>query len=394
MSTSMARPRTTIGTSGTITVVAQVCDESGRWVTAPAGTKPQRYRARTKYRDRDGKLRDVERFDSTKAKAEQKLKAALVERQAPSTGGAGLTSNSTLGTAVAHWLEQQARPESDLSQNSLDQYRGTVKRYVTGSRVENLTLREVNRVAVLEDWLQSVADEHGAGSAKSARSVVSGVLSMAVRYDLLDTNAIREVRPAKAKKRRGVKQDKERALTRKERDAVLAAADEHESEHHLDVADVVWWMAGTGVRIGEALGQQWDDVSLADGTVLVRGTKTESSTRVLTLPPWLAERMRGRAARTGTSGHVFASPGRWGVPDTTKPRDRRNLYREMRAIFDAAGCDWATSHTLRRTVASLIEQSGGGIELAARVLGHSNPAMTASVYLNRKADTSAAAEYL
>lgn len=41
----------------------------------------------------------------------------------------------------------------------------------------------------------------------------------------------------------------------------------------------------TGVRRGEALSLQWEDVNLSAGTVLIRGTKTASSYRVITLSP-------------------------------------------------------------------------------------------------------------
>lgn len=82
----MARPRSDIGTFGKITLVGQV--RSGdRFVTAPTGTKPTRYRARAKYRDPDGKLRDVERYAPTKTRAEAELKRALKERRAPTQGG-------------------------------------------------------------------------------------------------------------------------------------------------------------------------------------------------------------------------------------------------------------------------------------------------------------------
>jgi hypothetical protein len=72
----MARPRAPRGFAGQMKTVAQV-QEDGRWVRAAAGTKPQRWRARVKFRDRDGQLRDVERFASTKGRAETKLREAL-----------------------------------------------------------------------------------------------------------------------------------------------------------------------------------------------------------------------------------------------------------------------------------------------------------------------------
>jgi integrase len=70
------------------------------------------------------------------------------------------------------------------------------------------------------------------------------------------------------------------------------------------------------------------------------------------------------------------------------------VTRVMRELFDEAGFPWATPHTLRRTVASLLDEAGQPIALAANVLGHKDAAMTARVYLNRRGDTSAAAAVL
>jgi len=352
--------------------------------------KPQRWRARVKFRDADGVLRDVERFATTKARAEANLKAALGERKAPANGDT-MRSDMSVTAAGKVWLTQVKRPDSKLSDNTREQYEAAFNRYVKGSRITGLTLREANRVPVLEGYLQGVAESHGTGAAKTARSVLSNIIGLAVRYKVLDHNAMRDVRPAQAVLGKTVERDTSRALTRAERDAVLKVADDNETAQHADVSDLVWFLAGTGVRISEALGQRWSDVDLEAGTVLVRGTKTEHSKRRLSLPEWLLARLTDRAAERGTVGLVFPSPG---VSDTSKVRDRRNVARVFRLVLDEAGFPWATPHTFRRTVATLLDEAGLPIALAANQLGHANPAMTARVYLGRKGDMSAAAAAL
>jgi integrase len=367
-----------------------VQNELGRWVSAPTGIKPSRWRARTKFRDADGELRDVERFAPTKARAEANLRSALKDRKAPANGDV-MRADMSLVAAGTHWLEQVKRPDSKLSDNTRDQYEAAFGRYVKGSRIAGLSLREANRVPVLETYLQGVADAHGTGAAKTARSVVSSVIGLAVRYKVLDHNAMRDVRPAQASVAKTVQRDTTRALTRAERDHVLAVADDHEGAQYADVADLLWFMAGTGVRISEALGQRWHDVDLDAGTVFVRGTKTDASQRRLSLPGWLTERLTTRAGELGTDGLVFRSPG---TSDADKVRDRRNVARVFRAVLDEAGFPWATPHTFRRTVATLLDEAGLPIALAANQLGHANPAMTARVYLGRKGDMSAAGAVL
>ena len=70
------------------------------------------------------------------------------------------------------------------------------------------------------------------------------------------------------------------------------------------------------------------------------------------------------------------------------------VARLFRQMLDDAGFPWATPHTFRRTVATLLDEAGLPIALAANQLGHADPAMTARVYLGRKASTAAAGAVL
>lgn len=406
----MPRPRTAPGSWGTITVVGQV-QSDGKWITAPTGTKPTRWRARTKVRDLDGKLRDVERFAATKGRAEAALKAELSQRTEPRRGDS-LRAETTLTKAAAHWLEQIRRPESGLAASTVEQYEAAWHRYIATEPIASMTLREVNRVPPVRGLLQRIADERGAGAAKTARTVLALIVGLAVHEGLFDVNAVRQVRtPGAARKAAPARtisdarlrrltdagadlseagRDTRRAFTREERERLLTfAAQDHEAQH-ADVVDLVRFMAGTGVRISEALGQAWQDVDLAAGKVLVRGTKTDASTRTITLAPWLHDALSVRYAAQGepSVGLVFPSPRTGGL------RDRRNAARALRALFDRAGFPWATPHSLRRTVATLLDEAGMPIALAANVLGHADPSMTARVYLGRKGDTAAAAAVL
>jgi hypothetical protein len=85
----MPRPRPTIGTVGDITV---------RKVPS------RRFEARTRYRDWDGKTRQVESRGATAAAAARALKARLVERLELQPADMTLTPDSLLANLVAYWL--------------------------------------------------------------------------------------------------------------------------------------------------------------------------------------------------------------------------------------------------------------------------------------------------
>jgi len=87
-----------------------------------------------------------------------------------------------------------------------------------------------------------------------------------------------------------------------------------------------------------------------------------------------------------STGYVFHAP----LGSLEAKRDRRNASRALRRILDGAGHPWAVPHTFRRTVATLLDQRGVPLAQIADYLGHSDPAMTARVYLGRKMSTSLA----
>jgi len=76
--------------------------------------------------------------------------------------------------------------------------------------------------------------------------------------------------------------------------------------------------------------------------------------------------------------------------------DQSNSAKALASIFAGSGFPWAIPHTVRRTVARLLDQAGVPIAQIADQLGHSDPAMTASVYLGRDlmGDKRSVAEHL
>lgn len=406
----MARTRTKIGQHGTVTVTGYVEDEQGRRAKAPEGRKPTVWRARTKFRDADGVTRDVETWGPTKAATEQRLKDKLAERRAPAANRDGLSRDMRVVDAATRWLALNDA-KGRLSANTRNQYREAVERHVKGSSVANLTLTEVNRVPVLERWLQEVADARGLGSAKTARSVMSGILSTAVRHDSgMEGNRMRDTDPPVIGKTRQGARDTRRAFTAEELREVLAAVARDETAKAYDVADLIRFLAGTGARISEALALRWDHLDLEAGVVNIQGTKTAGSHRWVVMPPWLVETLRARRSEVAAFGLVFPTPrthpvtldsgevvsvSTWGgrKTDPTQPRDRRAVTRTLRKVLDDAGYPWATAHTFRKTVGDLVTKSAGVTE-AANMLGHARPSMTLDHYSDRRQPTARGAAAL
>ena len=113
-------------------------------------------------------------------------------------------------------------------------------------------------------------------------------------------------------------------------------------------------------------------------------TKSESGRRLLQLPTWCVEML---LRRTPTEGLVFPA-SRGGL------RDPSNTQADLRDALERAGFGWATSHTLRKTVATLMDQAGLSARAAADQLGHAKASMTQDVYMGRRIAATGAAEVL
>lgn|GEM_PF-1529195 len=432
----MARPSIVPGTSGDISVIEQVLLDSGSWVavkqpttgkaadpdkvaavaTAVAAKRPRRWRARVAHRDLDGKLREVTKFASTKGKAETELKAALRDRSAPAISDGLLRASMRFADAGQVWLDQIRRADSGIADSSRKDYIWGWGRYVAPSPFAQFTLAEANAVPRIRLFLQGVADKHGTGAAKSARTLVSNVLTLAVGDGVLEVNVAQQMKPAKRsvavvkplseREKRLLEQgftaedmqlDTTRAFSADERAAIVAKvrADAEGSGmvRRADVADLVTFLAAVDPRIDEALRVRWDTVNFASGTVHIPGTKTETSDRTLSVASWAMDALRERHRLEGrpARGYVFHGP-HGGLEDK---RDQSNAAKALRRALDDVGHPWAVPHTFRRTVATLLDARGVPLPQIADYLGHADPSMTARKYLGRKPkDTTRAAANL
>jgi integrase len=123
------------------------------------------------------------------------------------------------------------------------------------------------------------------------------------------------------------------------------------------------------------------------GLMIKPAPKTRAGFRTLVLPSWAVEmlkvRTQGRPDQT-----VFCSV-------VGGLRDRDNAIGDLRNALNAGGLEWAvTSHTFRRTVATLMDQNGLSARAAADQLGHSHPSLTQDVYYGRRIASTGAAEVL
>jgi integrase len=152
-----------------------------------------------------------------------------------------------------------------------------------------------------------------------------------------------------------------------------------------------------GLRQGEALGPQWDDVDLEKGTISVRNElqradgrlqlvelKAARSRRTLALPQVAVAALRVHQARL-LEDRLLAGD-RWeehGIVFTTRlgrPLTARNVFRAYQRALIRAGLDHQRFHDLRHTCASLLLAQNVHPRVVMEILGHSQFSLTMNTY--------------
>lgn len=389
----MGRPPLPIGTYGKIRSYRR----GSSWI------------ARTNFRDFDGVTRPVERAGKSKAAAERALKVELQNRSRDRTGS--LSRDSRLSDVAEMWFKrmQQRADDGELAASSLDTYRRQLDNHILVG-MGAFRLGEIDTPSV-DDFLSAVKVNVGGATAKSCRSVLSGVMGYAVRRGAVVTNPVREAeRLARAPQRQP------RALTLPEREQWLGRLERDRVAVAKDLPDLTRFMLATGARIGEALAVSWDEVDLHPGEPNIPGTveivwtlsrvrgrgllrvprpKTESSERLLPLPEFAVAMLRrrkrmaslSREIEPGAAVPVFPhSSGGW--------RDPGNTRRDLRNARGSSEFAWVTSHVFRKTCATILDEAGLSARAIADQLGHARPSMTQDVYLGRKVVNPANADAL
>jgi integrase len=325
--------------------------------------------ARGRYRDSDGVTRIVERrgpaddFDKHGKLAEDALVAALQNRRPPAVG-----DEITLDTLVVSLVETHiARlTEDGRAARTIDTYTyaaGKLGKFIRGVRVGEATPPRI------DDALRSMRNVHGPTMARQAKTLLRGALQLAVMASVLGSNPVRDVSviasKAKPKGAPSLTADQLRELI------VKVTASSYCQQH--DLVDPITVLIGSALRRSELLGLMWRNFDEAAGTITVTGkvvrvagkglvrvdqTKSDAGRRVISLPKFAVDTLAKRRARPFVGEQLVIFPSSAGTL-----RDSDNFNKQWRSVRDELGVPDVTSHSFRKTVATLIDDEG----LSARI---------------------------
>jgi integrase len=154
-------------------------------------------------------------------------------------------------------------------------------------------------------------------------------------------------------------------------------------DEYRPVAAVLFYGA---LRVSEALALTWAHVDFANATLTVRGTKSEASWATIPLLPPLVEYLRAQRERQAGKGFARVRADALVFQSASgRPQSRRNALRAVQAAATAAGLndegrEPVGCHDLRHSCAAFAFSLGMTPVEVARLLRHSDPAITLTIY--------------
>ncbi len=187
---------------------------------------------------------------------------------------------------------------------------------------------------------------------------------------------------------KAARQEEIKAMTREQRELFLQTAAKQTPAYFV----LFVTLAGTGMRLGEALALQWDDLDLEAREIRVqralsRGridTPKAGHGRTVDLSQTLAHMLRLLEQLRGAQ----MAAGEWATlppwifcTRAGTPMDESKVRKAMRKVLKRAKLPLHFSpHCLRHTYASLMLQQGESLVYVQRQLGHASINLTADTY--------------
>ena len=338
--------------------------------------------ARCRYRDSDGVTRIVQRLgpaddhDQHGKLAEDALIEALTARRPPSGPDAIGLDTPVVALVDAH-IDRLA--EDGRAIRTIDTYRYAAKKlakFIAGVKVGESTPARVDAA------IRSMRTAHGDVMAVQSKTLLKGALHLAVMANVIGSNPVRDVSPIRSKS--GPKGAP--ALTADELRELFGKLRNSDYCQRNDLVDPITIFIATGLRRSELLGLRWADFDEKAGTLTVTGkvvraagngllrvdeTKTAAGRRTVPLPSFAVITLTERRGKPFLGEQSMIFPSTAGTL-----RDPENFGARWRKVRGQLGVPDVTSHSFRKTMATLIDDDGLSARIGADHLGHSRVSET------------------
>lgn len=342
-------------------------------------------------------------FKGTEPQAEKALAAFVTEVE---KGQYIPPAKMTFQEFSEKWLKEHA--EKNLAPKTVFGYKNLLYSRVFPA-IGHIKIEKLQPLHLVEFYNNLSEDglradgKPGPLSGKTAHAhhrVISSILGTAVQWQLILSNPASRVTPPKIEKKRAVCYDEDQTT------ALLTALDGEPLKYKTIITLAVF----TGLRRGELMGLEWQDVDFKKGTLQVRqasqylpgqGTftkdpKNESSKRIIAVPvpimALLRQHKKQQAEMQLKFGDLWGNSDRVFTTTDGKPMHPDTATHWFIDFLERHGLPHIPLHGLRHTSATLMINEGIPLTSVSGRLGHSSTSTTSNIYIHylKSADQEAA----
>ena len=323
----------------------------------------------------------------TKAECVAKLES-LKESVTPATS-VKVRADMPFGEWMTFWYETCCKPA--VRPNTRTGYENNIRLYIR-PRLGDIPLNKLttNDIQQFINWMRQdgrseYRESRGEGLSANTIRHCCGLCRRALEKAVTEKLIVRN--PAEECKLPPARRMEMRLLSREELQKLLIQA-KAEGYYEVFLLELT-----TGLRVGELMALQWDDLNFntgelrierqiyqIKGELLIQPPKNKASIRTVILPPAVVTALK-KYKQTVFSRWMFPSPKKEDAPIAPSVASHR-----LAKILKHAGCKKVRFHDLRHVFATNALEHGMDVKTLSTVIGHVSSATTLNVYAHVTSD--------